>query len=168
MLVPTSFASAVAVMTAQNVGAHQMGRAKKSLWTGVWISFVFGLLVWIYCQFFPETLTALFSKDPEVIYQAGLYLRNYTIDCMLVAFVFCANSFFSGCGYSFFSLIHSLLATFGVRIPVSWILSRIPGITLLEMGFAPPLASCLSIILCLIYLKLGKGFKTKPADPGFV
>lgn len=31
MLVPTSFASAVAVMTAQNVGARRMDRAKKSL-----------------------------------------------------------------------------------------------------------------------------------------
>lgn len=165
MLVPTSFASAVAVMTAQNVGARQMGRAKKSLWTGVAISFVFGLLVWIYCQFFPETLTALFSKDPEVIDQAGLYLRNYTIDCMLVAFIFCANSFFSGCGYSLFSLLHSLLATFGVRIPVSWLLSRKAGITLLEMGFAPPLASCLSIVLCMIYLKIGKGFRAEVSAP---
>lgn len=159
MLVPSSFASAVAVMTAQNVGAGRMDRAKKSLWVGVGLSFVFGLMIWIYCQFYPETLTAIFSRDPEVIYTAGLYLRNYTIDCMLVAFIFCANSFFSGCGYSLFSLIHSLLATFGVRVPVSYFLSRLPGVTLYEMGFVPPLASCLSIILCLIYLRVGKGFK---------
>lgn len=161
MLVPTSFASAVAVMTAQNVGAGRMDRAKQSLWTGVGLAFICGLLIWIYCQFAPETLTALFSKDPQVIHQAGLYLRNYTIDCMLVAFIFCANSFFSGCGYSLFSLIHSMLATFGVRVPVSWFLSRMSGITLLEMGYVPPMASCLSIILCLFYLKLGKGFRKK-------
>lgn len=162
MLVPTSFASAVAVMTAQNVGARRMDRAKKSLWVGVGMSFLFGLAIWAFCQFYPEILTAVFSKDPEVIYTAGLYLRNYTIDCMLVAFIFCANSFFSGCGYSLFSLIHSLLATFGVRVPVSYFLSRIPGITLYEMGFVPPLASCLSIVLCLIYLKVGKGFRDQP------
>lgn len=161
MLVPTSFASAVAVMTAQNVGARRMDRAKKSLWVGVGLSFLFGLAIWIYCQFYSETLTALFSKDPEVIYTAGLYLQNYTIDCMLVAFIFCANSFFSGCGYSLFSLIHSLLATFGVRVPVSYFLSRMPGVTLFEMGFVPPLASCLSIVLCLIYLRVGKGFKNE-------
>lgn len=161
MLVPTSFASAVAVMAAQNVGAKRMDRAKQSLWTGVGLAFIFGLLVWAYCQFAPETLTSLFSKDPQVIYQAGLYLRHYTIDCMLVAFIFCANAFFSGCGYSLFSLIHSMLATFGVRVPVSWLLSRVPGITLLEMGWVPPLASCLSILLCLFYLRLGKGFRDK-------
>lgn len=161
MLVPTSFASAVAVMAAQNVGAKRMDRAKQSLWAGVGLAFIFGLFVWAYCQVAPETLTSLFSRDPQVVYQAGLYLRHYTIDCMLVAFIFCANAFFSGCGYSLFSLIHSMVATFGVRVPVSWILSRIPGITLLEMGWVPPLASCLSIVLCLFYLKLGKGFRDK-------
>ena len=159
MLVPTSFASAVAVMTAQNIGAGKMPRAKKSLWTGVILSFAFGLAVWIYCQFFPETLPSLFSRDAEVVYSAGLYLRNYTIDCMLVAFIFCANSFFSGCGYSLFSLIHSLIATFGFRVPGSYFMSRIAGVTLFEMGFVPPMASCVSIVMCLIYLKVGKGFK---------
>ena len=88
MLVPTSFASAVAVMAAQNVGAGRMDRAKKSLWSGVGLAFLCGFLIWVYCQFAPETLTGLFSRDPQVIHQAGLYLRNYTIDCMLVAFVF--------------------------------------------------------------------------------
>lgn len=166
MLVPTSFASAVAVMAAQNVGAKRMDRAKKSLWTGVGFSFVFGLAVWIYCQFFPETLTALFSKDEEVIVMAALYLQNYTIDCMLVAFIFCFNAFFSGCGYSVFSMIHSLIATFGVRVPVSYFLSRVPGITLFEMGFVPPLASCLSIVMCLVYLRVGKGFRSPGTGKG--
>lgn len=161
MLVPNSFASAVAVMTAQNVGAGRMDRAKKSLWTAAGLGFIFGFLVWICCQFAPEALTALFSRDPQVIYQAGLYLKNYTIDCMLVAFIFCANAFFSGCGYSLFSLLHSMLATFGVRVPISWLLSRMSGVTLLEMGYVPPLASCISVILCSFYLKMGKGFCEK-------
>ncbi len=159
MLVPTSFASAVAVMTAQNVGARRMDRARKSLWVGIGLSFVFGLLIWAFCQVWPDWLPTLFSKDQDVIYNAGLYLKNYTIDCMLVAFIFCMNSFFSGCGYSLFSLLHSLIATFGVRVPVSYFLSKVSGVTLLEMGYIPPLASCLSIVLCLLYLNLGKGFK---------
>lgn len=159
MLVPTSFASAVAVMTAQNVGAGQMSRAKKSLWAGAGLSFAFGVFVWVYCQFFPDVFPAMFSRDPQVICQAGLYLRNYTIDCMMVAFVFCMNSFFSGCGYSLFSLLHSLIATFGVRVPVSYVISRMTGATLFEMGFVPPLASSVSIVLCLLYLKFGSGFR---------
>lgn len=109
MLVPTSFASAVAVMTAQNIGAGKMIRARKGLWVGV-----------------------------------------------ALAFIFCVNSFFSGCGYSLFSLIHSMIATFGVRVPVSYFLSKIPGITLFEMGFVPPAATCVSIVLCLIYLNTAK------------
>lgn len=161
MLVPTAFASAVSVMAAQNVGAGRMDRARKSLWVGVGMSFVFGAAICVYCQFFPQSLIALFTKDTQVIEMGALYLRTYSIDCVLVAFIFCMNAFFSGCGYSVFALIHSMIATFGVRVPVSYFLSKVPEITLLEIGLAPPLASCLSIVLCCIYLKMGKGFKSE-------
>ena len=156
MLVPTSFASAVAVMTAQNIGAGKMMRARQGLWVGVSLSFMFGALFWTFCQLCPDVLPSLFSTDPDVIFNAGEYMRNYSIDCMLVAFIFCVNSFFSGCGYSLFSLIHSMIATFGVRVPVSYLLSRVQGITLFEMGFVPPAATCVSVILCLIYLNTAK------------
>ncbi|MEG2757228.1 MAG: MATE family efflux transporter [Anaerovoracaceae bacterium] len=159
MLVPTAFASAVSVMVAQNVGAKRMDRGKSSLWNGVVLSLICGTVICIYCQFAPETLTGLFSKDSQVIEMGALYLRTYSIDCILVALVFCMNGFFAGCGYSLFSLIHSLLATFCIRVPLSYFLSKQPDTTLLEMGMALPLSSCLSIVLCLIYIKVGKGFK---------
>ena len=52
-------------------------------------------------------------------------------------------------------MIHSLIATFLVRISVSYFLSKVPGITLYEIVFASPLASLLSIIICLVYFKSG-------------
>ena len=38
MLVPTAFASAIAVMVAQNMGAKEVERAKKSLYVGIFYS----------------------------------------------------------------------------------------------------------------------------------
>ena len=49
-----------------------------------------------------------------------------------------------------------MIATFGVRVPVSYLLSRVQGITLFEMGFVPPAATCVSVILCLIYLNTAR------------
>lgn len=82
---------------------------------------------------------------------AALYLRSYSIDCLLVAFVFCMNAYFSGCGNSVISMVHSLIATFAVRIPLSYGLSRMAGVTLFEMGFAAPAASLVSIVICFGY-----------------
>lgn len=161
MLVPTSFASAIAVMTAQNMGAGEEERAKKSLFIGIGLSLVFGILFCIYSQINPESITALFSKDGEVIYGAGLYLKSYSIDCIMVAIVFCMNSFFSGCSHSTFPMIHSIIATFLIRIPGSYILSKMQGTTLLEIGLAAPIATLLSVIMCIIYFKIGKWRENK-------
>lgn len=155
MLPPTAFASAIAVMTAQNIGAGKVERAQKSLYAGIACSLVIGIAFWIYSQISPESITALFSNDKEVIYTAAMYLRSYSLDCILVCFIFCMNSFFSGCGHPVFPMVHSLIATFLIRIPVSFFLSKIEGITLYKIGFGAPLATFISLIMCIIYMKYG-------------
>ena len=155
MLPPTAFASAIAVMTAQNIGAGKVERAQKSLYAGIACSLVMGIAFWIYSQISPESITSLFSNDKEVIYTAAAYLKSYCLDCILVCFIFCMNSFFSGCGHPIFPMVHSLIATFLIRIPVSFFLSRIEGITLYKIGFGAPLATFISLIMCIIYMKYG-------------
>lgn len=108
MLPPTAFASAIAVMTAQNIGAGKVERAQKSLYAGIACSLVMGIAFWIYSQISPESITSLFSNDKEVIYTAAAYLKSYSLDCILVCFIFCMNSFFSGCGHPIFPMVHSL------------------------------------------------------------
>lgn len=164
MLIPSAFAAAIAVMTAQNMGAGKIERAKKSLYVGIGSSLIFGLLFCLYAHGFGSTLTSMFSTDTEVIAAAELYLKAYSIDCILVSLVFCMNSFFSGCGHSMFPMIHSCIATFLVRIPGSYILSNIKGITLYEMGFAAPVATLLSSIMCIVYFYSGKWMKNKIVD----
>lgn len=151
MLPPSAFASAVATMTAQNTGAGRPDRAAKALRYGIGFSLIFGVLVCLYSQLFPQTLTAIFSRDQEVIGAAALYLKSYSIDCILVSFVFCMNSYFSGQGKAVVSMVHSMIATFGVRIPISYLLSRMDNTSLYSLGFAAPAASLLSILICFGY-----------------
>ena len=153
MLPPTSFASAVAAMTAQNLGAGKADRARKTLWFGIGYALVFGVLFCIYCQWNPESITGIFSKEAEVVSAAADYLRSYSIDCILVAFIFCMNSYFSGYGKSVIAFAHSMLATFGVRIPATAFLSRYAGESLYVMGLASPLATFVSLVICLFFLR---------------
>ena len=41
MLIPSSFGAAIAVMAAQNMGAGESERAKKSLYVGIGFSLIF-------------------------------------------------------------------------------------------------------------------------------
>lgn len=161
MLIPSSFGAAIAVMAAQNMGAGESERAKKSLYVGIGFSLIFGVGFFLYSQLFGETLTSMFSKDVEVIIAASMYLKSYSIDCILVSFIFCMNSFFSGCGHSMFPMIHSIIATFIIRIPVSYLLSKMANITLYEMGFAAPGATFVSLIMCVVYFYSGRWKKNK-------
>lgn len=153
MLPPSAFASAVAVITAQNMGAGKPKRASKSLWFGIGFSLIFGITACVYAQLLPQTVTAIFTRDNSVIIMAAGYLKSYSIDCILVSFIFCMNAYFSGCGKSIISFIHSMVATFGVRIPMTIYMSGIAGTSLYVMGFASPSASLISLIICLGYLR---------------
>ena len=124
MLPPMAISSAVATMTAQNYGAGLIRRMNQCLLSGIGLALIFGVTVCLYSQFLPETLTAFFSKDPAVISMAAEYLKGYSIDCVIVSFVFCINSYFSGQGNSLFPMIHSLIATFLFRIPLSYWLAK--------------------------------------------
>lgn len=152
MLPPMAISSAVAAMTAQNYGAGLTDRMRRCLQAGIGMALVFGVGICIYSQFLPETLTGIFTNDAAVVAMGAQYLHGYSIDCIIVSFVFCINSYFSGQGNSWFPMIHSLIATFLFRIPLSWLFSHIDPTSLFWMGFAPPLATSVSLVICFWYL----------------
>ena len=153
MLPPMAISSAVATMTAQNYGAGLIKRMNKCLASGIGIALVFGVSVCVYSQFLPETLTAFFTKDAAVVAMAADYLRGYSIDCIIVSFVFCINSYFSGQGNSLFPMIHSMIATFVFRVPLSYLFGQIDSASLHLMGFAPPISTFVSLLICIWYIR---------------
>ena len=59
--------------------------------------------------------------------------------------------YFNGCGRTMFVMIQGLLAAFLIRIPFSYFMSKVEGVTMFEIGLASPIATTLSIILCIMY-----------------
>lgn len=53
-------------------------------------------------------------------------------------------------------MANSLAATFLVRVPVVLAVSRIPGANMFHIGLAAPAASCLQIVIQLVYLRTGR------------
>lgn len=156
MLVPSSFMTAVSAFVAQNIGAEKPERVKKTLWYGIFSSLCVGVIMFILSFWFGETLAGIFSKETPVILAAADYLKAYAFDCILVCVLFCMMGFYNGCGKTIFVMIQGLVAAFCVRIPFSYFMSKIEGATMFQIGLAAPLATILSILICLIYYKTGK------------
>ena len=71
---------------------------------------------------------------------------------MIVGFNFSMMGYLNGMGRTGFVALQGILSTFLVRIPVSWLMSRLPEVTLFQVGFATPLATVFAIVITVIYL----------------
>ena len=97
-------------------------------------------------------LASLFAREPEVIAAAADYLRAYAIDCLLTSFLFCFIGYFSGMGRTMFVMLQGLAGAFMVRIPVSFFVSRMTGVSLFAIGLATPCSTLVQIVLCGAYM----------------
>ena len=153
MLFSISFGMALTAIVAQNLGAGKTRRALSFLKASILLSGGIAVFLFLWMEFWPESAFLLFTKEPGVIAAGSLYMKSFCFDVLLVAFVFSANGFLNGSGHTRFTLVNNLLPTFWVRVPSAWLISSIPGATLYGIGWAAPLASALSIVITLIYLK---------------
>lgn len=152
----SSFAAAISTMSSQNIGAGKPERSYKSLYYGIGFSLIYACIMLAYCQLNPGSLISIFSSDKEIIANGALYLKSFSLDFIIVSFVFCLNTFFGSFNKAIFSMAHSLIATFLIRIPISFAVVKIIHGSLYEMGFAAPVSSLFSLIACIcffIYLK---------------
>lgn len=152
MLVPSAYMQALSAYVAQNVGAGKLGRAKKALYYSIGTSILAGMVMFSVSFFRGEMLASIFSNDRDVIWQAADYLKAYGIDCLLTAELFCFNGYFSGLGKTTFVMLQGIFAAFCIRIPVSWIISRMAGADLFHIGLGIPASTVVQILLCLLFM----------------
>ena len=154
MLVPSAFNQSMSAFVAQNMGAGRMDRAKRALLCGIGMSLAVGVFMAWLSFFHGDLLAGLFARDEAVIAAAADYLKAYAIDCLLVSVMFCMIGYFNGCGKTLFVMLQGIAGAFGVRIPVSLIMSRIKPVSLFKVGLATPCSSVVQIILCVGYFFL--------------
>ena len=93
-----------------------------------------GVVTFAALFFFPEPVIRIFTPDRELIDATALYLKSFSIDCVLVCLVFCLNGFFNGCGHTTFTMMNNIFCAFAVRVPATWILSGIAGASLFTIA----------------------------------
>lgn len=151
-LFPSAMMAALSAFTSQNVGAGKHERAVLALKYGIFMAFVFGAVCCTLSQFIGRSMVSLFSSDVEVICSSAQYLSANSFDCVLVAFIFCLNGYAGGIGKSFIVFVHSVISSFGVRLPLAVLLSHLYPGNMFPMGCASPIGSVVSLAICAGYL----------------
>lgn len=151
MLIPMAFAQAVSAFVAQNYGAKKYNRSKKVLMYSILASLCCGIVMFYITFFHGNLLSCMFSKDEAVILAAWDYMKAYGIDCLFTAIMFSMVGYFNGCGRTTFVMIQGIIGAFCVRIPVSFMMSKLEPVSLFNVGLATPMSTFVQIILCISY-----------------
>ena len=152
MLTATSMANALAAITAQNIGAGNPRRAKKSLWYGLSFALFVSFLFWLWAQFGTESMIGVFSKDANVIAAGVPYFISCSYDYILVTIVFCLNGYLNGKQKTVWTMISSCAGALCLRIPMVWFFSgRFPD-DLGMLGRIAPTVSGIMACYTLIYV----------------
>jgi putative MATE family efflux protein len=152
MLVPSTFSAAMSAFTAQNYGAGKLDRAEKGLLYGISVSLGVGIFMFLFMFFRGDIPSSWFAAGKaDVIAASADYLKAYAIDCLLTSFLFCFNGFFNGLGRTRFVMTQSVIGAFGVRIPVSYLMSKEVPVSLFHVGLATPCSTAVQIVLCFVW-----------------
>lgn len=151
MLVPSSLMQSMASFVSQNVGAGKPDRAKRSMFTGMRLGVIVGVVVFICVWCFGDVLTSVFTTDTAVIQKGTEYLRGFAPETIVTAILFSMVGFFNGYEKTVWVMIQGLVQTLLVRLPLAYVMSIQPHASLTKIGLAAPVATCFGIVLNVIF-----------------
>lgn len=162
-IIPSSMLATVSALSAQNIGAGKYDRAAKTLKYATMITSVYGIFMAVIMQVLAAPLLALFTKDAAVVVLGTQYMKGYIIDSIFAGVHFCFSGYFAAYGKSYIGFMHNIISITFVRVPGSYLASKLSGDTLFPMGLAAPAGSLLSVIICVCaYIYLKRSGKLEP------
>ena len=155
MLVPSALMQSMASFVAQNIGAGNVKRAKKSMFTGIAVGVAFGIVMFALVLRKGDVLAWLFSTDAEVVRRGFEYLRGFAPETIVTAVLFSMVGYFNGSNQTLWVMIQGLIQTLLVRLPLAYYMSIQPNASLTKIGMSAPVATVVGIVLnigCFLYL----------------
>ena len=151
MLIPSALMQSMASFVAQNVGANNPERAKKSMLTGIGIGLVFGCTVFALVMFKGDVLAGIFSPDAEVVQKGFAYLKGFAPETIVTAVLFSMIGYFNGNNQTLWVMVQGLIQTLLVRLPLAYFMSIQPDASLTKIGLAAPVSTAVGIVLNVSY-----------------
>lgn len=159
LMLAMSFAAAIAPFVGQNVGADQLQRVKKGYQSALLMTNAISIVISILFLIAPRLIIQIFTTDEAVIEIGVEYMYIVAPFYLIFSTMFILNGTLRGAGATIIPMFITLIALWGVRIPVSWILSDTIGRTGIWWGV--PIGWSVGMIISYIYYRSGKWKKSK-------
>ncbi len=150
LLIPTTYMSSISAFVAQNMGAGQTERAKKTLWIGIASAASIGGVMAYFSFFHGDLLSRLFIRDSEVIAASAEFLKATAIECFVLSISYCFDGYFNGIQKTTLVMLRGVSAALLVRIPYAYFISSRPDTNLFQIGLSTAFAAVFMLIFCCI------------------
>jgi len=156
-----AMSASVSSMAAQNLGAGNTNRARKTMHAGILVALPICLFFFLIAFFAPEWIIRIFTNHANVIEEGLKYIKFFSLDYIAVAFVFCINGLLMGAGLTTFTMINGLLSSVLLRVPIAYLFGIVLDWGLMGIGLAAPVASVGAGLVAFAYYKTGQWEKKR-------
>ncbi len=138
-----------------NYGAGNFERVRKTLRIGIWLGVSITSIGWLVTEIFPNTVSSLFTIDPQLIDLARSGFRIYFIAYPVVGCQVVIQNFFQSVGKPQFSIFLSLTRQLLFLIPFLIFLPRYFGIdgVWMSMSGADIVAFIVAVVTLTIWIR---------------
>lgn len=155
-----NLSAAISTFVGQNIGAGRMDRVRHGLRAALLISTAISLATTLGIVLFSWRLIAMFNSDPAVVAIGARYLLIVGGFYVVFSGMFVLTGVLRGAGDALIPMLVTILALWGIRIPVSLRLSAQLGTDGIWWGV--PIAWTAGLLLLTAYYRTGR-WKRKAA-----
>jgi putative MATE family efflux protein len=146
---------ATATMVAQNMGAGQIDRIKKTVNIAAAICAVCAAVFMVLYYFFPREIYSIFTSDPDVLDMAPMFMLALVVSLPATTMMCPYQAFIEGIGNAKLVMIIALLDGFVSRIIISLLLANVFNMGLMGWFLGYGLAAYVNTIISVIYYYSG-------------
>ncbi len=143
--------ASVSAMCAQNIGAGHLDRAKQTMYSGIILSYVVSIPIFMMTKPFAPYYISYFDKDAELIRVGVEYLKYFRIEYLIVPLFFALNGLITGSGHTFVSSVIGISSSLLIRMPLAIFMVHYLQLGLGGVGLSAPFASGMAALCALGY-----------------
>ncbi len=151
-----SVGRAAGVLTGQNLGAGQPGRAEKSGWLAVGLVQGLMLVVSVVVLLWPESIVGLFNTEPDMVKMASVFLRIAAAGFLVNGIEGVLTECLAGAGDTVPPLLISLGEVWVVRLPLAFLLPTVAGLGIYGVRWAIVIGMFAGAVGYTVYFRGGR------------
>jgi putative MATE family efflux protein len=147
---------AAGVLAGQNLGARKPERAERSGWLAAALAEGFMLICCTLLFVYAENIVRIFNAEAGLVEIGSIFLKIAAAGYLMIGCVIVLEYCISGSGDTLPAMIFSLTITWGVQIPLAFILPRITSLGVYGVRWSMVAAIFVGLIAFVTYFRLGR------------